>query len=40
MELKKHGNKVEIKTPKKTNLQQKDGGEEKQEEYFKSVPHT
>ena len=33
IELKKHGNKVRITTQKKTNLIQKDGGEEKQEEY-------
>ena len=35
MELKKHGNKVEIKTQKKNNLHviQKDGGEKRQEEY-------
>ena len=40
MKLKKHGNKVEIKTQIKTNLIQKDGGEERKEEYPTSVPHT
>ena len=29
MELKKHGNKEEMKTQNKTNLIQKDGGEER-----------
>ena len=34
---KKYGNKVEIKTQKKINLTQKDGGEKRQEEYTTSV---
>ena len=37
---KKHGNEVEITAQKKTNLIQKDGGEEGQEEYPTSVPYT
>ena len=32
MDLKKHENNVEINTQQKTNLIQKDGGEERQEE--------
>ena len=35
---KKRGNKIKITTQKKTNLIQKDGGEERQEEYPASAP--
>ena len=38
MKLKKGRNKVVIKTLKKTNLIQRNGGEERQEEYLTSVP--
>ena len=38
MELKKHGNKVDIKTQKTINLIQENGREERQKEYLASVP--